>query len=110
MPAMMGNRLDHGKSVWLGDTGASTHMGHCDKSMCNVREISDPVKIGNGVKLVATKVGDKKMTVVQKDGTTADIVLTDYKYVPGLCVNLFSITQSLSNDWRIGNEGTVIWL
>ena len=110
MPAITNCKLDHEKSVWLGDTGASTHMGYCDKAMHNVRSISDPVKIGNGVKLMATKVGNKKMTVVQKDGTTEDIVLVDYKYVPGLCVNLFSITQSLSNGWKIGNEDTEIWL
>ena len=45
------------------------------------------------------------MTVVQKDGTTADVVLTNCKYVPQLFTNLFSITKALQKGWNISNHG-----
>ena len=31
--------MEFDTNVWLGDTGASTHMGHCDLGMINVRSI-----------------------------------------------------------------------
>jgi hypothetical protein len=48
--------------------------------------------------------------VVSKDGTATDIVLEDYKYVPDLWVNLFSLTKSMRNDWNIGNKGMTLYL
>ena len=85
-------------------------MGHCDLGMINVRTMHDPVKIGNGLKLYATKIGDKKMTAMHEDGTREDILLKDYKYALKLCVNLFSITQALKNYWSISNKGTMVKL
>ena len=60
--------------------------------------------------LTATKVGKKKATVMHKDGTTEDVTLTNVKYVPGLWVNLFSISQALKNGFSIGNKDVVITL
>jgi hypothetical protein len=47
------------KNTFLGDTGASTHMGNNDEGMFDVTVISSPVKIGNGVVLTATKIGKR---------------------------------------------------
>jgi hypothetical protein len=63
------------------------------------------VKIGNGKELSATKIGDKSMTVVQKDGTTSDVLLKDCKYVLQLYTNLFSITKALQKGRTISNHG-----
>ena len=52
--------MDIETNVWLGNTGALTHMGHCDLGMINVRTIHNPMKIGNGLKLCATKIGIRK--------------------------------------------------
>ncbi len=38
------------------------------------------------------------------------MVLKDYKYIPDLWVNLFSITKSIQNGWNIGNEGLSLFL
>ena len=84
------------KNTWIADSGASTHMGNSDVGMTDVREIDSPVQIGNGKTLRATKIGRKHMTVLSKDGTTTNIVLEDYKYVPDLWVNLFAVTKSLT--------------
>jgi hypothetical protein len=47
------------KNTFLGDTGASTHMGNNDEGMFDDTVISSPVKIGNGVVLMATKIGKR---------------------------------------------------
>ena len=97
-------------STFLDDSAASTHMGNSDEGMYDVKLISSPVKIGNGVTLTATKIGKRKMTAMQSDGTTVDVILEDYKYVPDLWVNLFSITKALSKGWNIGNKGIKLFV
>jgi hypothetical protein len=104
------NKHRFSKNTWLGDSAASTHMGNCDEGMFEVQVISSPIKIGNGKVLTATKIGKKRLTVVQEDGTTTDIVLEDYKYVPELWINLFSIPKSLGKGWNIGNKGVRLYL
>jgi hypothetical protein len=55
----------------------SFHMTCSDKGMFNCRIIKSSVKIGNGKELPATKIGDKRMTVVQNDGSVTDVLLKD---------------------------------
>jgi hypothetical protein len=79
--------------------------------MFDVKVIKSPVKVGRSGKLLtATKIGKKKMTVIQKDGSTNNIVLREVKYVPELWVNLCSIGKALQNGFNIGNKGIKISL
>jgi hypothetical protein len=66
--------------------------------------------VGNGKKLQVTKIGTLHRTVYQEDGTTMDIELKGYKYVPQLQVNLFSIIKALDQGWMISNKGVIISL
>jgi hypothetical protein len=59
----------------LGDSGASCHMTDSNEGMYNCRDIKSPIKIGDGRTLYATKIGTKKLVVIQKDGSTLDITL-----------------------------------
>jgi hypothetical protein len=97
-------------TTWLGDTGASCHLTNSDDGMFDVQVIKSPVKIGSGKTMNATKIGKKRLTVMQKDGSTQDVVLTDVKFVPELWVNLFSIGKALQNGFNIGNKGIRIHL
>ncbi len=101
-------KIDHLENIWMGDSGASCHMTCDEAGMFDTRAINSPIKIGNGTTLRATKIGKKRLTVLQKDGTTTDIVLEGCKFVPGLWTNLFSITKALENKWKISNEGLII--
>jgi hypothetical protein len=94
-------------NIFLGDIRASTHMGYSDEGMFDVTVISSPVKIGNGVVLMVTKIGKQRMTSMQTNGENIDLVLEGYKHVPELWVNLFSITKSLSKGLNIGNKGGI---
>jgi len=98
------------ENIWLGDSGASTHMGFSDAGMFDVEEKKSTVQMGNGQTLRVEKIGKKRVTIYQKDGNLIDCVLDDYKFVPDLWVNLFSITKALRNKWNIGNEEEVIVL
>ena len=60
--------------------------------------------------LKAKYIGSKRVTVIQDDGTAVEVVLLDYKWVPGLMVNLFSITKSLSKGWNIRNKGQFLYV
>ena len=81
--------------LWLGDTGASCHMTNNLKGMSNLEKISTGIVFGNGQRLKAVYVGDKRGTVVQKDGTKKSILMKNVKYVPEMYCNLFSISAAL---------------
>ena len=63
---------------------ASTHMGNMDEGMFDYEEINEPVTIGNGKDIWAKKRGKMRLMVLQKDGTSSDMTLHDYKFVPKL--------------------------
>ena len=86
-----------GKNVWIGDTGASSHMTHSKEGMRNMRPIKSWIIFGNGQRLQSTHVGDKHGTALQKDGMRTSITIKDVKYVPELFCNLFSIPMALRN-------------
>jgi len=62
-------------NTFLADSACSSHMGSCDAGMFDIKEEKCSVRIGDGKILTSTKVGKKRVTVVQKDGTMTDIVL-----------------------------------
>ena len=101
---------DFGPATWLADSGASTHMGNSDEGMYDYVDIDEGITIGDGKSLRATKVGKVRRTLHQVDGSTLDIVLEDYKCVPGLDTNLFSITKALASGWQLGNQGVHLTL
>jgi hypothetical protein len=97
-------------NTWLGDSAASCHLCNDDDGMFDWKHINLPVKIGNGKALMATKIDKLKRTIIQKDGKTVDVILTEVKYVPDLWINLFSIGKALKNGFNIGNKGIMIYL
>ena len=87
-------------SLWLGDTGASCHMTNSSEGMFNQVKTNSGIVFGNGQRLKAEFIGDKKGTVIQKNGARVPILMKNVKYVPQLYCNLFSITAAL----REGSE------
>jgi hypothetical protein len=110
LPLREGRSEEMKRNIWIADTGASTHMGNSDAGMTDVTMINAPITIGDGKVLYAEKIGRKHATIIQQDGSLIDVVLQDYKYVPGLHVNLFSLTKCLKNGWNIGNEDIKLYV
>jgi hypothetical protein len=73
--------------------------------MFNVQDINEKVTVGNGNKMVATKVGSLRHCVIQLDGSTLDIVINEVKYLPDVCANLFSVNKAIKNGFYLSNEG-----
>jgi hypothetical protein len=60
--------------------------------------------VGNGKRMMASKVGSLKCCVIQVDRLEFDITLHKVKYVPELWVNLFSINKALKNGRNLSNK------
>ena len=89
------------QNVWIGDTGASSHMTNSKEGLRNMRPIKSSIIFGNGQRLQNMYVGDKYGTAVRKDGMRTWIVIKDVKYVPELFCNLFSIPMALRNRYTL---------
>jgi len=94
-------------NTWITDSGVSCHMTNSDKDMTDAKIIDEFVKIGNGKEMRATKIGYITRMVKQRDGITKKVTL-EVKYVPDLWINLFSLTEPLENESKLGNDGIYI--
>jgi hypothetical protein len=74
------------------------------EGLTDVKEIDESVKIVNGDTMKATKIGNLKFEVNQINGEKLTITLNDVKYVPGHCVNLFSLYKALKKGFKVGND------
>ena len=52
-------KASYNNKIWVGYSAASSHMTYNEKSLFDIQEITDKVKIGDGNKLIATKTGIK---------------------------------------------------
>jgi hypothetical protein len=48
--------------------------------------------------------------VTQINGEKFTVTLNDVKYVPSLCVNLFSLKKALKKGFKVSNDGFVVSL
>jgi hypothetical protein len=48
--------------------------------------------------------------MTQVNGEKLTVTLNDVKYVPSLCVNLFSLNKALKKGFKVSNDGVVISL
>ena len=97
-------------TAWIEDTGASTHMGNTCEAMYDVKEINEPIVVGNGNKARVYKLGTLPVVAAQVNGESVACNLKDYKYSLDLNVCLFSITKALEKGWKISNEGLTMVL
>ena len=91
-------------SLWLGETGASSHMTNSSEGMVNQVKINTGKVFRNGQRLKAESIGDKRGLVVRKDGTRIPILLKNVKYVPQLYCNLLSITAALNEGYKLDGD------
>jgi hypothetical protein len=93
------------KDTWYADSAASTHMGNTDVGMFDYEDINERVTVGNGKTIWAKKRGKIRLTVIQLDGTTAEVVLHNYQFIPDLDGKLFAIIKSMEQGFSISNDG-----
>ena len=86
------------------------HMTGNPEGMFDCKDINEPVILGSGKHLVATKIGKVRKTILQQDGSTQDILLDPIKYVPGLELQLFAVLKALEQGWKLDNNGVKLVL
>ena len=64
-------------STWLVDSGAMTHMMNSDEGMFEAKEIIEQIRISNGKNIEALKLGKVRLTAIQVDDVTKEVVLND---------------------------------
>jgi hypothetical protein len=96
--------------MWILDSGACCHYYRSGEGLTDDKEINESIKIGNGDSMKSTKIGNLKCEVTQVNGKKLTITLNDVKYVPSLCVNLFSLNKALKKGVKVSNDGVVISL
>ena len=89
-------------NIWIGDTGASTHVTNNANGMLNLRNDSGGITMGNAKVEQATQVGDLPGTVCDKNGyQKSSVILKDVNVVPTSAFNLFSVSKLLKNGWNL---------
>jgi hypothetical protein len=88
------------RDLRIANSGASCHMTCSDDCMFDCHPVDDQIKIGDGTFIKAVNISNKNVLVKQPDGPMAKVMISNVKYVPGLWVNLFSLTQPLKQVTR----------
>lgn len=88
---------NHVDKEWYVDSGATRHMTHIDFNLENIRKpLVKQVKAASGEKIDIHRTGNLKCEI---DG--ANVELRDVQYIPGLCVNLLSVSQIVKNGCTV---------
>ena len=99
--------IEYHNNIWIGDSGATTHLVNSDEHLMNCTTIHEKITIGDGKDIIATKKGTLPGAVKQLDGSIKQVYI-EVKYAPELWCNLLSITKLLKNGWNIQNKGMVV--
>lgn len=87
-------------SDWFIDSGATAHMTWCEsilenKSSPRVKKVT----VANNQTLMIDSVGDVKQSVI-KEQCLGEVTLKDVQFIPGICVNLLSVSKIVKNSDR----------
>ncbi|CAI7869366.1 unnamed protein product [Closterium sp. NIES-53] len=99
---LAGVRTNTPSDAWFLDTGATQHMTHSASFLTNVGALGDVTRVvfGNNKSLLVVGVGSTRLIV---DGGPVDI--TNVLHVPGMKVNLLSVTQLAKKDVKLTIDG-----
>ena len=82
---------------WIADSGATKHMTGNKEWLSELRRSSTGIQGGNGQMMKCEGIGTVSLLTNNLNGQKIDITLNDVLYVPGMKVNLFSITRAATH-------------
>jgi len=91
--------------IWIGDTGATSHMTNNLEGLFDVEDIDQCIIMGDGKKLQATKRGKLSVSTIDINGKEVGFVMSEVKFVEGLWRKLFSISTVLRKGAKIVSDG-----
>ena len=88
------------EDLWIGDSGASSHMMGSEEHVFNKKLITGSVRTANGAHMKMLCEGDINVDVITKDGDVTSGTLK-VKVIPGMKQKLFSFTQAMMGGWSM---------
>jgi 3-dehydroquinate synthase class II len=65
------------KYLWHEESGASRHVENDTSGMNDCNCVHSYIKIGHGKYMYSSRIGKKKITIVQANGSTLDLIMFD---------------------------------
>ena len=88
------------EDLWIGDSGASSHMMGSEEHAFYKKLISGSVRTANGAHMKMLCEGDINVDVITKNGDVTSGTLK-VKVIPGMKQKLFSFTQAMLGGWTM---------
>ena len=88
------------EDLWIGDSGASSHMMGSEQHVFNKKLISASMRTANGAHMKMLCEGDINVDVITKNGDVTSGTLR-VKIIPGMKQKLFSFTQAMLGGWSM---------
>ena len=88
------------EDLWIGDSGASSHMIGSEEHVFNKKLISGSVRTANGAHMKMLCEGDINVDVITKNGDVTSGTLR-VKVIPGMKQKLFSFAQAMLGGWSM---------
>ena len=88
------------EDLWIGDSGASSHMMESEEHVFNKKLISGSVRRANSAHMKMLCEGDINVDVITKNGDDTSGALR-VKVIPGMKQKLFSFTQAMLGGWTM---------
>ena len=93
-------KIDEEEDLWIGDSGASSHMMGSEEHVFNKKLISGSMKTANGAHMKMLCEGDINVDVITKNGDVTSGTLR-VKVIPGMKQKLFSFTRAMLGGWTM---------
>ena len=88
------------EDLWIGDSGASSHMMRTEEDVFNKKLISGSMRTANGDQMKMLCEGDINFDVITKNGDVTSSTLR-VTVIPGMKQKLFSFTQAMMGGWTL---------
>ena len=93
-------KLGEEEDLWIGDSGASSHMMGREEHLFNKKFISGSMRTANGAHMKMLCEGDINVDVITKNGDITSGTLR-VKIIPGMKQRLLSFTQAVLGGWSM---------
>ena len=93
-------KITEEEDLWIGDSGASSHMRESEEHVFNKKLITGSVSTANGAHMKMLCEGDINVDVITKNGDVTSGTLR-VNVIPGLKQKLFSFTIAMMGGWTM---------
>ena len=93
-------KLAEEEDLWIGDSGASSHLMGSKEDVFNKKLISGSVRTANGAHMKMLCERDINVDVITKNGEITSGTLR-VKVIPGMKQRLLSFTQAMMGGWTM---------